>query len=80
VNWPTIGLFIAVGVVGSFAGRRIGGRINQVALRRSFAGFLIVMGTFVLAMEGRSLWAQHSAGNVPAGSQIPVAAIEEVAQ
>lgn len=55
IDWQTIGLFIAVGVVGSLAGKRINERLPQRALQRGFAVLLIVMAGFILAKESLSL-------------------------
>ena len=38
-----------IGVVGSFAGNRLGRRLPQATLRRLFGLFLVVMGVFVAA-------------------------------
>lgn len=48
LNWSLILTFAAIGIVGSFVGSRIGGRVSNAGLRRGFAGFLVVMGLFVL--------------------------------
>ncbi|WP_299428219.1 sulfite exporter TauE/SafE family protein, partial [uncultured Meiothermus sp.] len=48
VNWDIVLLFAGLGIVGSLLGGRIAGRIPQLALRRGFAGFLVVMGVFIL--------------------------------
>lgn len=79
VNWETIGVFVAVGVVGSLAGRAISGRINQASLRRGFAGFLVVMGIFVLTMEGRIMLAKRATHAVASQNSDTVAVIEEAA-
>jgi uncharacterized protein len=55
VDWKIIGIFIAVGSVGSFAGNFLGSRINQRLLRRAFGVFLIVMGAYILARQLRTL-------------------------
>ncbi|HEU4741687.1 MAG TPA: sulfite exporter TauE/SafE family protein [Meiothermus sp.] len=47
VNWGLVFLFSALGIAGSFLGGRIGVRIPQDALRRSFAGFLVLMGLYI---------------------------------
>jgi uncharacterized protein len=52
VNWELIGLLTAIGIVGSFAGNLVSQRVPQRALRHGFAGFLIVMGAFILWQEG----------------------------
>lgn len=51
VDWPTIGLFVAFGVVGSFAGTLAGARLDPRRARRLFAVFLVVMGLFVMIRE-----------------------------
>lgn len=52
VDWGLIGLFTAVGIVGSFVGNSVGGRVPQAQLKRGFAVFLLVMGGFILYREG----------------------------
>jgi uncharacterized protein len=52
VNWPLIGIFIAIGIVGSFAGNSLSTRIPQERLKRGFAVFLVIMGSFILVREG----------------------------
>ena len=52
VDWQTVAVFAAIGMVGSLAGRHLAVRVNQLALRRAFAGFLIIMGLFVIGKEG----------------------------
>jgi hypothetical protein len=51
VHWPTIGIFITVGVIGTLIGNALNRRVNQQALKRGFAAFLVVMGIFVLIRE-----------------------------
>lgn len=51
VDWNTIAAFVAIGVLGSYTGRLIGSRVSQLALRKAFAVFLVVMGLFVLTKE-----------------------------
>lgn len=55
VNWTTIGVFIACGMVGSFIGKSLNDRINQRALQRGFAVFLVVMAGFIAVKESVSL-------------------------
>lgn len=59
IDWATVGLFIAVGVIGTVIGKQLSNRMNQVLLRRVFAGFLLVMGFFVLGREVPSLMVAH---------------------
>ncbi|MBI1312563.1 TSUP family transporter [bacterium] len=51
IDWQTVGVFAGVGIVGSLIGNVLSQHINQQALRRAFAGFLVVMGLFVLGRE-----------------------------
>lgn len=55
VDWFTIGIFIAVGVGGCFVGQQINSRLNQRALRQTFAVFLVLLGGFVIVKEGSEL-------------------------
>ena len=48
MNWDLILLFGAIGVVGSFAGKKVGERISQERLKKGFAVFLVLMGVFIL--------------------------------
>ncbi|MCB9847537.1 MAG: sulfite exporter TauE/SafE family protein [Phycisphaeraceae bacterium] len=57
--WDVMGVFIAVGILGSFAGRKAHSKINQRALQRAFAVFLVCMSVFILARE--SVKASHAA-------------------
>jgi hypothetical protein len=55
LDWRTLLLIAAIGVVGSFAGNRLGRRLPQSSLRRLFGLFLVVMGIFVAADAGPRL-------------------------
>lgn len=55
VDWNTIGLFIVVGAVGSLVGKAMNDRINQAALQRGFAIFLMLMAGFILTKESVKL-------------------------
>lgn len=59
VDWATVGLFIAIGIVGSLLGKVVSSRFDQVTLSRVFAVFLVVMGLFVLGKEGPRLMSQQ---------------------
>jgi uncharacterized protein len=52
VDWGLIGLFTAVGIGGSFLGSAFSQRVPQAHLKRGFAAFLVVMGSFILVREG----------------------------
>ncbi len=55
VDLRTVGLFIAVGVIGSFIGKRLSDKLPQRAMQRGFAVFLILMAGFILVKETTSL-------------------------
>jgi len=55
-RWDVMLVFVAVGIVGSFAGRALQGSINQRALQRGFAVFLVVMAGFIAVKESISLF------------------------
>lgn len=48
IDWRIIGLFIGVGVVGSYAGTLLARRIQQAHLRRLFGWFLVAMCLYIL--------------------------------
>lgn len=52
VNVQTILIFVLIGVFGSLFGRAINSRLNQRMLRNVFAGFLLLLGGFVIVREG----------------------------
>jgi len=52
VNYPTAGLFVLVGTLGSLLGERLGARLPQASLRRGFALLLVALGTY-LAVQSR---------------------------
>ena len=55
LDWRTLLLIAAIGMVGSLAGNRLGRRLPQSSLRRLFGIFLVVMGLFVAADAGPRL-------------------------
>ncbi|MGB6043302.1 MAG: sulfite exporter TauE/SafE family protein [Pirellulales bacterium] len=57
VDMNTILIFSAVGVFSSQIGRQINTRLNQMLLRQVFAGFLILLGAFVIVREVSHLFA-----------------------
>lgn len=51
VNWSLLFIFSAIGVLGSYAGKKIGDRISQKGLKQGFAAFLIVMAVYIIWMN-----------------------------
>lgn len=47
LDYATLGAVAAVGVVGSYAGQRLGRLLPQPTLRRVFGGFLVLMGALI---------------------------------
>ena len=47
LDWKVLLTISAVGIVGSYAGNRLGRRVPQATLRRLFGGLLVVMGLFI---------------------------------
>lgn len=68
MHWDLILIFTAIGIVGSFLGARVGKNVSNESLKRGFAGFLVVMGLYVLAT------------NVPRVLSPPVAAQAQLAR
>jgi uncharacterized membrane protein YfcA len=62
VDWSLIGLFTTIGIVGSLVGNRLGQRVPQAQLKRVFAIFLVVMGSFILLREGPKVLRGDTAG------------------
>ncbi len=77
IDWRTIGVFAVVGIAGSLVGNLLSQRVNQQALKRAFAAFLVVMGLFVLGREvPHVLAASRVPTDQPAGSQRVAGSIE----
>jgi len=49
LDWQTLMLVTALGIVGSFAGAKLAKRMPQEKLKKGFGLFLIVMGVYILA-------------------------------
>ena len=56
LDWQTLGVVAAIGIVGSIGGRSLGHRVPQERLRRVFAIFLVVIGTWILWQTVPDLW------------------------
>jgi hypothetical protein len=68
VDVQTIVIFAVIGICGSLIGRAINQRLNQQALKRVFAVFLILLGGFVIVREGSKLFAaSEDLSPLPAG-------------
>jgi len=55
LDWGVLLVVAAVGIVGSFAGHRLGRRLPQATLRKVFGAFLVVMGLVIAADAGPRL-------------------------
>ena len=55
LDWPVLIAVASVGVVGSFAGHRLGRRLPQATLRKAFGVFLVAMGLFIAFDAGPRL-------------------------
>ncbi len=79
IDWETIGIFTIVGIAGSLIGNVLSQRVNQQALKRAFAGFLVVMGLFVLGREvPHVLAASRIPNDQSAVTQSPASSLEHV--
>lgn len=56
VDFRTIAIFTVFGIAGGVIGRHLNSRLNQQLLQKVFAGFLILVGGFVLCREGSKLF------------------------
>jgi uncharacterized membrane protein YfcA len=52
LDWKTLGIVTALGIIGSVAGSKLARRLPQDRLKRWFGYFLIVMGVYILARSG----------------------------
>jgi len=55
LDWLVLLAVAAIGILGSFAGNRLGRRLPQATLRRAFGVFLVVMGLFIVVDAGPRL-------------------------
>jgi uncharacterized membrane protein YfcA len=55
LDWRALLMIALIGIVGSYAGNHLGRHIPQIALRRIFGVFLVVIGLFVAADAGPRL-------------------------
>ena len=52
LDWKTLGIVTALGIIGSVAGSKLARRLPQDRLKRWFGYFLIVMGIYILWRSG----------------------------
>ncbi|GAA5513922.1 hypothetical protein Dcar01_02671 [Deinococcus carri] len=71
LHWDLIALLGGIGVLGSLAGSRLSRQLSQNALRRSFAGFLVVLGTYILCTSAPGAFAQTRTPTVQVTSLRP---------
>jgi len=78
VDWGTMAAFAVVGSLGSLGGKLVNTRLDANALRRGFAGFLLVMALFILVREGTALLGggpdDARSASPPAAVPVPVPA------
>jgi uncharacterized membrane protein YfcA len=48
LDWTVIGVFVAVGGIGSMVGNLIANRLPQAALKRGFSAFLLLMAAYII--------------------------------
>lgn len=51
MNWELILIFSLIGAVGSFVGKTIGSKVSNDGLKKGFAVFLILMGSYIIFMN-----------------------------
>lgn len=55
VAWGIVALFAGLGIAGAMAGQRLGSKLSQRALKRTFAVFLVIVGAYMLVRESNAL-------------------------
>lgn len=74
LHWPVIGLIAGIGILGSLVGSQLSSLFSPLALRRSFAGFLVLLGGYILvtslphALQGTA----HSTASTQTTGAAPV--------
>jgi len=51
VNWQLVLVFSLIGAVGSLIGNKVAGKISNERLKKGFAGFLVLMGCYIIFMN-----------------------------
>lgn len=70
LDWAVMAVFVVVGGVGSLGGSVVQGRVNQRALKRGFAVFLLLMSSLILVREIVGLGGEG--GSAPVASERPL--------
>jgi uncharacterized membrane protein YfcA len=61
LDWRVIGVFVAVGGVGTLVGSSLGSRLSAARLRQGFGGVLACLATYMFFEERSALWALYEA-------------------
>ena len=56
VDWKTMGLFVAIGILGTVVGKSLSAKIDQGTLRKVFAVFLVAIGVVLLGKEAPKMF------------------------
>lgn len=59
LDWQILGTFAAIGILGSFAGKRVGADLPSHVLKRGFAIFLLLISAFIVFQSWRNLTAEQ---------------------
>ena len=59
IDTATVTVFVVLGAVGSIVGKQLNARLNQNALKKGFAVFLLIIGALVIAQEGSKLFSSN---------------------
>jgi uncharacterized membrane protein YfcA len=51
VNWELVLVFSLIGAAGSLIGNKVAGKISNERLKKGFAGFLVLMGAYIIFMN-----------------------------
>lgn len=51
INWELVLVFSLIGAIGSLIGNKVAGRISNERLKKGFAGFLVLMGAYIIFMN-----------------------------
>lgn len=51
INWHLVIMFSLIGAVGTLVGKNVGSKLSNERLKKGFAGFLVVMGGYIIYMN-----------------------------